>query len=59
MMFGGMKKKRQIAKIDGCKIVDTGAQLGYAFDSYHGKCALIENNIGFEDDSKKNRVINL
>ena len=36
----------------GCAIVDTGSQLGYSFDSYHGKCAVIENNIGFEDDSK-------
>ena len=57
MMFGGMTKKRQIAKIDGCAIVDTGSQLGYSFDSYHGKCAVIENNIGFEDDSKTERKL--
>ena len=54
LMFGGMTKKRQIAKIDGCAIEDTGVQLGYSFDSYHGKCVVIENNIGFEDDSKEN-----
>ena len=53
-MFGGLNKKRQIAKIEGCAIEDTGTQLGYAFDAYHGKCAVIENNIGFEDDSKAN-----
>jgi len=57
MMFGGLTKKRQIAKIDGCAIVDTGTQLGYAFDAYHGKCAVIENNIGFEDDSKTRRQL--
>ncbi|CAG5077986.1 Oidioi.mRNA.OKI2018_I69.PAR.g8862.t1.cds [Oikopleura dioica] len=50
MLFGGAKKRRQVAKIENCEIKNTGKQLAYNFDSFNGRCMLQENEFGWEDD---------